>query len=140
MKIALFITFLAIHTHLHAQENVSICEPISLKCEHLNNPMGVDIPNPRLTWMLKDTRQGAMQTAYQLLVGTDSIAVSNNIGERWDTGKQSKSDIIVSYKGKRLDPLTKYYWKVNVWDKNGKPSSSEISTFETGMMGRSNWK
>ena len=140
MKIALFITYLVIHTHLYAQENVNICEPIVLKCEHLSNPLGIDIPNPRLTWMLKDTRQDAMQTAYQLVIGTDSIAVTHNIGESWNTGKQLKSDIIVVYKGKKLNPLTKYYWKVNVWDKDGKPTSSQVSTFETGMMGRSNWK
>lgn len=140
MKIALFITYLVIHTHLYAQENVNICEPIGLKCEHLSNPLGIDIPNPRLTWMLKDTRQDAMQTAYQLVIGTDSIAVTHNIGESWNTGKQLKSDIIVVYKGKKLNPLTKYYWKVNVWDKDGKPTSSQVSTFETGMMGRSNWK
>lgn len=140
MKIALFITYLVIHTHLYAQENVNICEPIGLKCEHLSNPLGIDIPNPRLTWMLKDTRQDAMQTAYQIVIGTDSIAVTHNIGESWNTGKQLKSDIIVVYKGKKLNPLTKYYWKVNVWDKDGKPTSSQVSTFETGMMGRSNWK
>ncbi|HCU45265.1 alpha-L-rhamnosidase [Sphingobacterium faecium] len=140
MKIALFITYLVIHTHLYAQENVNICEPIGLKCEHLSNPLGIDIPNPRLTWMLKDTRQDAMQTAYQLVIGTDSIAVTHNISESWNTGKQLKSDIIVVYKGKKLNPLTKYYWKVNVWDKDGKPTSSQVSTFETGMMGRSNWK
>ncbi|WP_293924218.1 alpha-L-rhamnosidase [Sphingobacterium sp. UBA6320] len=140
MKIALFITYLVIHTHLYAQENVNICEPIGLKCEHLSNPLGIDIPNPRLTWMLKDTRQDAMQTAYQIVIGTDSIAVTHNIGESWNTGKQLKSDIIAVYKGKKLNPLTKYYWKVNVWDKDGKPTSSQVSTFETGMMGRSNWK
>lgn len=140
MKIALFITYLVIHTHLYAQENVNICEPIGLKCEHLSNPLGIDIPNPRLTWMLKDTRQDAMQMAYQIVIGTDSIAVTHNIGESWNTGKQLKSDIIAVYKGKKLNPLTKYYWKVNVWDKDGKPTSSQVSTFETGMMGRSNWK
>jgi alpha-L-rhamnosidase len=140
MKIALFITYLVIHTHLYAQENVNICEPIGLKCEHLSNPLGIDIPNPRLTWMLKDTRQDAMQTAYQIVIGTDSIAVTHNIGKSWNTGKQLKSDIIAVYKGKKLNSLTKYYWKVNVWDKDGKPTSSQVSTFETGMMGRSNWK
>jgi alpha-L-rhamnosidase len=90
--------------------------------------------------MLADGRMGAHQTAYQIFVGTDSLTVSNNQGKIWDTGKQSKSDIIVSYSGKKLAPKTKYFWKVKVWDSNGKSSSSAITAFETGMMGSSNWK
>lgn len=140
MKRTLLIVTLTISCNLYAQDKHDICEPINLKCEHLSNPLGIDSSNPRLTWMLADERMGANQTAYQLFVGTDSLAVSNNQGEIWDTGKQSKSDIIVSYSGKKLIPKTKYFWKVKVWDSNGKSSSSHIAAFETGMMGASNWK
>lgn len=140
MKRTLLIVALTVGYNLYAQQKLTVCEPIKLKCEHLSNPLGIDIQNPRLTWMLKDDRQGAMQTAYQLFVGTDSIAVDNNKGEVWDTGKQSNGDIIVSYSGKELNPLTKYFWKVKIWDKDGKPTTSKIVAFETGMMGRYNWK
>lgn len=140
MKTTLLIVALSLSYNLYAQQKLTVCEPIKLKCEHLTNPLGIDIQNPRLTWMLADKRQGAIQTAYQLFVGTDSTAVNNNQGETWDTGKQSKGDILVSYSGKKLDPQTKYFWKVKIWDKDGKSSSSDVVAFETGMMGRNNWK
>src|SRR5882757_6204659 len=43
-----------------------------LQCEYLFNPLGIDSRHPRLSWKLDDQRQGARQTAYQLLVSTDS--------------------------------------------------------------------
>ena len=40
-----------------------IVSPGGLQCEHLVNPIGIDVPKPRLSWLLSDTRQGAKQTA-----------------------------------------------------------------------------
>lgn len=115
-------------------------QPVQLKCEHVMNPLGVDVPNPRLTWMIKDDRPGASQSAYQVYVGKDSVSVSKNQASEWNTGKRPADAIIVSYGGKKLEPQTKYFWKVTVWDKNGQPASSEVASFETGMMGINKWQ
>ena len=48
------------------------CKPVNLHCDHLINPLGIDNANPRLSWMLDDARQGARQTAYQIIVSTES--------------------------------------------------------------------
>ncbi len=140
MKKILLFALLGLTIELFAQERSPVCEPIQLKTEHLVGPIGIDVQNPRLTWMVKDDRQGAVQTAYQILVGTDSAAVSNGRGDAWDTGKQEKEDVILSYSGKKLEALTRYFWKVNIWDKDRKISSSAVAVFETGMMGSGNWK
>ncbi|MGE9313045.1 family 78 glycoside hydrolase catalytic domain [Niabella sp. CJ426] len=115
-------------------------QPIQLKCEHLVNPLGVDAQSPRLTWMLKDDRNGARQSAYQIIVGTDSIQVLNGKGTLWNSGKQGSDEMLVAYNGKSLKPVTRYFWKVTVWDKDGNPSSSKVAAFETGMMGINHWK
>ena len=60
------------------------CRAIDLRCEHLPNPLGIDSPQPRLSWRLEDNRQGAIQTAFQLCVGSDSVAVSNGKGNQWE--------------------------------------------------------
>ena len=52
--------------------------PVNLQCEHLTNPLGIDVPNPRLSWQLNDPRMGAKQTAYQIIVGTRL-----NRGSQW---------------------------------------------------------
>lgn len=90
--------------------------------------------------MLNDTRQGARQTAYQLLVSTDSLKVNDEKGDIWNSGKKESDEILVTYPEKNLRPFTKYYWKVNVWDKDGVKVSSDINSFETGMMGMQNWQ
>ncbi|TJY62500.1 alpha-rhamnosidase [Sphingobacterium alkalisoli] len=115
-------------------------EPIQLKCEHLVNPIGIDLKNPRLMWMLCDDRPGAIQTAYQVVVDTDSMKVVKNQGRIWDSGKQSKADILVSYAGQKLAAQTRYFWKVTVWDKDGKATPSGVAIFETGMLYANNWK
>ena len=116
------------------------CKPANLQCDHLVNPLGIDHANPRLSWMLNDTRQGARQTAYQLLVSTDSLKVNDEKGDIWNSGKKESDEILVTYPEKNLRPFTKYYWKVNVWDKDGVKVSSDINSFETGMMGMQNWQ
>lgn len=113
---------------------------IGLKCEYLSNPIGMDSPHPRLMWLMDDARQGAKQTAYQLSVSTDSVELTKNTANIWQTIKTLSDVNRVIYNGKALLPYTKYYWRVAVWDKDGKSSLSAIASFETGLMDKSNWK
>ena len=114
--------------------------PNNLQCEHLVNPLGIDVPNPRLSWQLNDPGMGAKQTAYQITVGMDSVALANGRGSIWDTGKILSDSILVTYSGSKLLPYTKYFWKVKSWDREEKPNSdSRVASFETGMMEVKNW-
>ncbi|WDF68132.1 glycoside hydrolase family 78 protein [Sphingobacterium oryzagri] len=116
-------------------------EPVELTCEHLFSPLGIDTDRPRLMWRMDDTRQGALQSAYQVLVDTDSIALARDGSAAvWDSGKQPDAAMLVSYSGKQLQPKTRYFWKVILWDKEGRPHASAVAAFETGMLGRANWK
>lgn len=115
-------------------------EPVDLRCEHLVNPLGIDKKNPRLTWMLNDESNGAKQTAYQIIVGTDSLDVVRAQGEMWNTGKVNADNILIVYSGKDLNPFTRYYWKVIVWNQDQKESSAAVNSFETGMMNINNWQ
>lgn len=113
---------------------------IGLKCEHLINPIGIDNPNPRLSWMMKDESKGALQRAYRIIVGTDSLNLSGKMDVQWDSGQTSSGNNLVNYNGRALMPFTKYFWHVEVLDKDNKLISSLISSFETGMMGMENWR
>ena len=116
------------------------CKPGDLRCEYLTNPLGVDTPDPRFTWLLQDVRYGAEQTASRLIVGTDSLDVANGDGDLWNSEKINSAQMLVRYAGKELFPFTKYYWQVSVWDKDEVKSQSAVASFETGMMDRKNWK
>ncbi|MDR1682333.1 MAG: alpha-L-rhamnosidase N-terminal domain-containing protein, partial [Candidatus Symbiothrix sp.] len=114
--------------------------PVDLQTDHLTNPVGIDNPVPRLAWRMDDKRQGAAQTAYRIVVGTDSLAVKNGTGNMWDTGKELSCKMLFEYAGKSLQPFTRYFWKVIVWDAKNKENMSKIYSFETGMMNAKNWE
>lgn len=121
-------------------QRVKAIEIVKLECEHLVNPLGIDNPNPRLSWMMKDSRQGAVQLAYRIIVGTDSLQLKSKMNVQWDTNKINSGNSLVTYKGRALMPFTKYFWRVEVLDKASKVISSGIASFETGMMAVENWK
>ncbi len=114
--------------------------PDNLKCEYLVNPLGIDATSPRLTWLLDDSRYGIMQNAYRIVVGADSVSVVRGQGNIWDTQKVTSDKMLVTYQGKKLEPFTKYYWQVRLWDKDNTELVSTVASFETGMMEIDNWK
>ncbi|MES2266255.1 MAG: family 78 glycoside hydrolase catalytic domain [Bacteroidota bacterium] len=131
-------TFISLSLATHAATQTRV---INLRTEYLVNPIGLDNTHPRLTWMMADSRQGAKQTAYQVFVGMDSAEVSRGKGGDWTSAKTISSNILAVYNGKALQPFKKYYWKVDVWDKDGvKATSSTVSSFEMGMLKMTNWK
>jgi len=128
LLIAAFLLFAGI---VSSQESY----PAFLRCEHLINPIGIDTENPRFSWKITDKRTGAKQTAYEIVVGEDSLSVKQGKGNAWQSSRIKSGNTLVVYKGKKLKPRTRYYWNVFVWDKEGKKSSSShVSFFETGKM------
>ena len=129
---------------LTAQANPKVVPPpatVALKCEHMVNPLGVDAVQPRLSWKMQDHRRAATQTGYRIIIGKDSLSLVKKKGEVWDTRKVQSNTNLVRYAGKPLEAFSKYYWLVEVWDKDGKAlPSSAIASFETGMLQMSNWK
>jgi alpha-L-rhamnosidase len=45
-----------------------------LRCEYQDNPLGIDVVQPRLSWKLASARRGVVQSAYQIQV-TDTSKV-----------------------------------------------------------------
>lgn len=111
-----------------------------LKCDYLTAPLGIDNPQPRFTWKLADKRNGILQTAYQLMVGTDSLEVKQGKGNYWVVPETKGAANLVTYAGTPLQPFTKYYWSVRVTNNQGQHTAPVVASFETGMMQMSNWK
>lgn len=112
----------------------------AMQSEYLRNPIGIDTRNPRLSWQLDDKRAGGRQTAYRILVDTDSGAVAGGKGSVWNTGWVTSDSNLVVFNGQPLQPFTKYYWRVDVADQDKKQSFGSVASFETGMMDMKNWQ
>ena len=120
---------------------VAACKTGNLRCEYLVSPIGIDASHPRLSWLMIDGKKDAGQSAFQVIVGTDSVKVSDGIGDKWTTGKIKSDQMLITYNGSLLEPFTRYFWSVRVWDEKGDPSLNSLpASFETGMMEVRNWK
>jgi alpha-L-rhamnosidase len=116
--------------------------PTDLRCEYLSNPLGIDVHEPRFSWVLHHTARAQAQTAYQVLISNRTEGVERDTGDVWDSGKVASSDSIqVVYAGKPLSSGKTYYWKVRYWDTAGKASPySAAAQFEMGLLSREEWK
>src|SRR5882724_9789002 len=111
---------------------------VELKTEYLFNPLAVDIPEPRLSWLLEATDQlkhNLSQKAYQILVATDKESLAKNTGNLWDSKKViSDRNIHIKYNGLKLSSGERAYWVVRVWDQNDIPSQySSVAFWDKGL-------
>ena len=118
--------------------------PAQLKCDSLTTPLGIDSQAPEFSWQLRDTRSGARQTAYRIQVASSRARLQQNKPDVWDSGKkESEQSLGVRYDGAKLDAEHRYFWRVSIWDKDGKPYPlSEITWWETGLLSdhwKANW-
>lgn len=111
-----------------------------LRCEYLENPLGLDEPHPRLSWALRTETLGARQTAYHLRVASSAALLENGEADLWDTGRvESNRSIQHAYRGEELTAGQACYWQVEVWNEAGKSVVSPVASWSMGMMGRSDW-
>src|SRR5258708_36607659 len=56
-----------------------------LRTEYAVNPIGIDEPAPRLSWMLHSDRRGTLQSAYEIRVARDAGALTRS--PPWTSGR-----------------------------------------------------
>lgn len=97
-----------------------------LKLNHLTNPLGYDLENPTISYVVTQAK-GKHQAFAQVQVSKKDD-FSENI---YDSG-QSTDIISTGYElPVTLEPMTKYYWRVKVTDETGDEAWSETQWFET---------
>lgn len=105
-----------------------------LRTEAILNPIGIDTRTPAFSWTIEaaDNERGLRQTAYELHLYADA-ALTN---EHWTSGKvESQQQMDIPYDGPTLEPHTRYWWTVTVWDnQDGTATSTEEAYFETALL------
>lgn len=114
--------------------------PMGMLAGGMTNPQALDSGTVLFSWMMKDSDRGEMQTACQILVASSFAKIEANVGDVWDSGKMATANSAsVPFAGKTLAPATRYWWKVRLWDKDGKGSPfSKAGTFDMGL-GKHDW-
>ncbi len=102
-------------------DGLAVCD---LRCEDLADPIGIDVPKPRLSWRMLSDKNGASQSAYQVLVASSPEQLKIGTADLWDSGKvtTSQSQHII-YSGKEITRGIPCYWTVRIWNEMGDASS-----------------
>ncbi len=111
-----------------------------MRCEHVVNPLGVEVPRPRLSWELCGLRRGLRQAAYRLRAASTGARLAAGEGDIWDSGRvESAQSVLVAYAGSRLRSRQRVCWQVEVWDEIGEVATSAPAFWETGLLQARDW-
>jgi alpha-L-rhamnosidase len=116
--------------------------PVHLRCEYLENPLGIESATPHLSWQSDNTEHDWVQSAYQILVASEPGLLRAGKPDIWDSGKIGSSDSVgIAYAGPAVRSRQRYYWKVRLWDKQGRVyESTEAAWWEMGLLNPADWK
>ncbi len=102
-NILLLVLFVCCHT---AKAQVRVLHP---RIENLENPIGLDVTQPRFGWQLAAERRNVLQTAYEVQVAANAAELQAGKKLLWSSGKtMSDVSIWVSYNGPALQAGKKY--------------------------------
>ncbi len=101
-----------------------------LRCEYLENPLGLEVARPRLFWQMNSDREGARQIAYR-------ITADNG----WDSGRiESAESTQIAYDGPALSSRQRVNWSVEVEDETGATTRSANAFWEMGLLDPDDWQ
>ncbi len=115
--------------------------PVELRCEYMQNPLGVDVTHPRLFWKLQSSMRDQQQIAYRILVASSADGLDKDKGDLWDSKKVASDETIqIPYRGLALKSSQQVFWKVRVWDKDGNASAwSRAASWTMGLLNEEDW-
>jgi alpha-L-rhamnosidase len=115
--------------------------PARLRCESADDPIGIDQPTPRLSWILQSSERARRQEAYEIQVASTPTLLSDGRPDLWSTGKIESSETAhVEYGGRPLPSSRPVYWRLRVWDDQGRVSAwSAPATWTTGLLSADDW-
>ncbi len=96
--------------------------------EHMHEPVGLDIHNPRFGWKLVSTEKGTHQTACRVQIRSEGKVIR-------DTGSLATArSVDLELTDWTPEPMTEYQVHVEVWDNHGRRAEAD-TRFESGRMG-----
>ncbi len=100
--------------------------PTQLRVEHLDEPLGITVRQPRLSWRLPP--ETCHQVAYRIRAG------------EWDSHRvESDQSLLVPYAGPALMSGERVSWTVKVWTDAGESDWSQSGWWEMGLLDPAEW-
>ena len=111
--------------------------PAALTVAGLSDPIGLAPSDVNFAWNVGDTRAGAVQRGYRIVVTRAGPPAASPL---WDSGEvYSSQQAFVAYGGTSLASDTTYRWTVETFDASNAASPVAAGTFDTGLQD-ADWK
>ncbi len=111
-----------------------------LRCEYLVDPLGIDEPEPRLSWRIESYRRGARQCAYRIRVSSSAERLARDDADTWDSGWiENEETTHISYRGRPLRSQECCHWRVDIRDETDAEARSAPALWSMGLLERSDW-
>ena len=83
-----------------------------------------------------------VRVIFRILVAASPEALAEDKGDLWDSGKvASDQSVHIVYQGRPLESRMRCYWKVRVWNTDGKTSIwSEAAEWSMGLLDPDDWR
>jgi alpha-L-rhamnosidase len=111
--------------------------PQALTVDDMPAPVGLGLTDVYFGWYVSDSRRGAVQSAYRVVVSRPVLGGPTRGAAPvvWDSGKvPSAEQAFVPYGGPALSADTTYRWTVQTWDGRGVDGPlASPATFDTGL-------
>ena len=141
MRLILFFLFVALISIRCSTDKLKNIKFERLLCEYAENPINIDIAHPRFSWVVSSTLRNQRQSAYQVLVASSVDILSEGNGDCWHSNKIISSETMhLPYDGKALKSNANYFWKVRIWDGQGRMFESSVNHFSTAFLYATDWK
>jgi alpha-L-rhamnosidase len=102
---------------------------VDLRCERFIDPIGLDVPHPRLSWRANSDLPGFKQRAYRISVGSQA-----GLSDFWDSGEvETSQSQEIAYAGCLLQSGAIAYWQVSVTNVAGEVATSQGAKWEAGL-------
>ena len=106
-----------------------------LTVNYLKDPCGVD-ENPRFSYKISSDHRADQQKTRRIRVFSSAEAMYAGNADVWDSGIiADKNNVLIPYEGKKLTPVTRYYFTVEAENAYGEKAVSEAGHFVTGKLG-----
>lgn len=113
----------------------------NLRCELLQNPVGIDVLQPRLSWEMSAAQRDVKQTSYHVLVASTAEKLNEKDADVWNSGQVNTAESIYNqYAGPALKSKNKYYWKVKVYTNKGESAWSKTASWSMGLLNYKDWE
>jgi len=112
-----------------------------LRCEYLDNPLGIDETKPRLSWNIESERRGAQQVGWRVRVASSAQRIARGEADLWDSGRvEDDRTVHIEYEGVPLVSRMTCHWHVQVWDEQGGTALSEPAFWTMGLLQPGDWQ